>query len=66
MQDEKKFTPLSVIDSKSLLALECEPPKFIISRILPTGLSILSDSPKVGKSWLALWLSNQISKGEPV
>jgi hypothetical protein len=65
-ENEKKITPLSVIDGKSLLALECEPPKFIISRILPTGLSLLSGSPKVGKSWLALWLSNQISKGLPV
>jgi len=58
--------PLAVIDGKSLMALDVEPPKFIISRILPTGLSILSGSPKVGKSWLALWLCQQISKGEPV
>ena len=58
--------PLAVIDGKNLSALDCEPPKFIISRILPTGLSILSGSPKVGKSWLALWLCQQVSRGEPV
>ncbi len=57
---------LTVIDGKTLMALDCEPPKFIISRILPTGLSILSGSPKVGKSWLALWLCQQVSKGKPV
>jgi RecA-family ATPase len=66
MYEEKQFTPLSVIDGKSLLALECEPPKFIISRILPTGLSLLSGSPKVGKSWFALWLCQQVSQGLPV
>jgi hypothetical protein len=58
--------PLAVIDGKSLLELDCEPPKFIISRLLPVGLSILSGSAKIGKSWLALWLCQQISKGEPV
>jgi len=66
MNEEKNVAPLSVIDGKKLLALECDPPKFIVSRILPTGLSILSGSPKVGKSWLALWLCQQVSRGEPV
>ena len=26
----------------------------------------LTGAPKVGKSWLVLWLANQVSKGEPV
>ena len=30
--------PLAVIDGKDLLALDVEPPKLIISQILPTGL----------------------------
>jgi len=63
---QQNFTPLSVIDSKTLLALDCEPPRFIISRLLPTGLSVLAGSPKVGKSWLSLWLCQQVSHGLPV
>jgi hypothetical protein len=66
MNQQKQFTPLSVIDGKSLLALECEPPKFVVERLLPTGLSVLAGSPKVGKSWLSLWLCQQVSHGEPV
>jgi KaiC/GvpD/RAD55 family RecA-like ATPase len=54
------------INAKALLALNLQPPKFIISQILPPGLSILSGSPKVGKSWLALWMCHQISCGESV
>ena len=30
------------------------------------GLHILAGSPKVGKSWLALWLAVTVAKGEPV
>lgn len=57
---------LNLINGKSLLALDIEPLKFIVSRILPTGLHLLAGSPKTGKSWLALWLCNQVSKGLPV
>jgi len=63
MQEIKE---LSVIDGKSLLALDVEPTKFIISRLMPTGLHMLAGSPKIGKSWLALWLCNQISNGAKV
>lgn len=55
---------LSIIDGKKLLSLEVEPPKFIVSRFFPTGLYILAGSPKISKSWLALWLCHQVSKGE--
>ena len=54
---------LTVIDGKSLLALEVEPPRFIIDRLMPVGLHILSGSAKVGKSWLSLWLCQQVSTG---
>lgn len=29
-------------------------------------MHILTGAPKVGKSWLALWLCLQVAKGEPV
>jgi hypothetical protein len=57
---------LSVINGKSLLALDVEPPKFIISQFMSAGLHMLAGSPKIGKSWLALWLCSQISNGEKV
>lgn len=62
----KTVKDLEVVDGKTLLSMEIEPPKFIISRILPTGLHLLAGSPKIGKSWLSLWLCNQVSKGQPV
>jgi len=61
-----EIQPLKVIDGKTLLSLDVEPPKFIIDRFLPAGVNMLAGSPKIGKSWLALWLCQQISKGEPV
>jgi len=63
MSDTKALT---IIDGKSLLALEVEPPKFIIAGLMPVGLHILSGSAKIGKSWLALWLCQQVSGGLPV
>ena len=33
---------------------------------LPEGLHILAGAPKVGKSWLALWLCLCVAKGESV
>lgn len=62
MQEQK----LSVIDGKALLSLEVDPPKFIVSRFLPVGLHMLAGSPKIGKSWLALWLCHQVSRGAAV
>jgi len=68
MQETKQSTPkeLAVIDGESLLALDIEPPRFIIARFIPTGLHLLAGSPKIGKSWLALWLCNQVSSGGKV
>ena len=57
---------LSVIDGASLLALDVDPPKFVVARLLPVGLHLLAGSPKIGKSWLALWLCNQVSTGDKV
>jgi len=58
--------PLETLTGKELLALDVEPPKFIVSRFLPAGLHMLAGSPKIGKSWLALWLCHQVSRGAPV
>ncbi|WP_242850603.1 AAA family ATPase [Clostridium lundense] len=63
---KEEVLKLNVIDGKTLLEMEVKPLKYVISKIMPTGLHILAGSPKIGKSWLALWICNQISKGEKV
>lgn len=64
--DVRPITPLKVIDGKSLLTLDIDPPRFIVSRLLPVGLHILAGSPKIGKSWFALWLCQQVSTGQNI
>jgi len=59
----KKF---NAIDGETLMTMPLEPINFIIENLLSEGLHILAGSPKVGKSWLALWLSVAVSKGEDV
>ena len=57
---------LQTIDADTLLSTPLPVTKFIVEGLLPEGLHILAGAPKVGKSWLALWICLQISKGEPV
>ena len=33
---------------------------------IPEGLHILAGAPKIGKSWLALWLCLCVSQGQPL
>lgn len=57
---------LQTIDADTLLSTPLPVTKFIVEGLLPEGLHILAGSPKVGKSWRALWICFQVSKGEPV
>ncbi len=43
-----------------------QPLNFVVDTLISQGLHILAGSPKVGKSWLALWLTVTVAKGEPV
>ena len=61
-----KPTPLEYIDSETLMNKVLPPIHFAISDLLPQGLSILAGAPKIGKSWLALWLCLRVARGEPV
>ena len=63
MKQEKR---LQTIDGESLMSLPLKPLDFVVDSLLSQGLHILAGSPKVGKSWLALWLSVTVAKGEPV
>lgn len=55
---------LHTIDGESLMNIPLKPVNFIVDSLLSQGLHILAGSPKAGKSWLALWLSVMIAKGE--
>lgn len=57
---------LHTIDGATLMSRPLHPPNFIVNSLLSQGLHILAGSPKVGKSWLALWLSVTVAKGKQV
>lgn len=48
------------------MEMELKQPRVIIDKILPSGLHILAGSPKLGKSWLVLWLCQMIATGGSV
>lgn len=57
---------LETMDAETLMTTAMEPIKFIVSRLIPQGLHVLAGSPKIGKSWLSLWICLQVAKGEKV
>ena len=61
-----KSKRLQTIDGESLMSIPLTPLNFVVDTLLSQGLHILAGSPKVGKSWLALWLSVMVAKGESV
>ena len=58
--------PLTYLDGETLLNTVLPPIRMIVDRLLPQGLHILAGAPKIGKSWLTLWLCLQVAQGEPV
>lgn len=46
-----------------LMATEFQPIEYVVTGILPEGLTILAAPPKVGKSWLVLDLAYQLAIG---
>ena len=57
---------LPTIDGETLMSKPLQPLNFVVDTLISPGLHILAGSPKVGKSWLALWLAVTVAKGEPV
>lgn len=57
---------LNTIDGETLMSKPLQPLNFAVDTLISQGLHILAGSPKVGKSWLALWLAVTVAKGEPV
>lgn len=64
---KKKGTPsFDTIDGATLMSTPLQPLRFVVDSLISQGLHVLAGSPKVGKSWLALWLAVMVAKGEPV
>ncbi len=55
---------LETVSAKDLLTQPLEPIRFIIDAILPEGLFILGGNGKIGKSWLALDMSNCVASSD--
>lgn len=50
------MTKLETITAEDLQNRRYEPTHFLVDELVPEGLHILAGAPKIGKSWLALWL----------
>ena len=61
---QKQTPQLETVSAKDLLTRPIEPLRFTIDDILPCGLFILAGSAKIGKSWLALDMSNCVAGGD--
>lgn len=40
--------------------------KFIVPNLIPTGLTVLASSPKIGKSWMVLQIAERVATGSKV
>ena len=60
------MTKLETITAEDLQNRTYEPTHFLVEKLIPEGLHILAGAPKIGKSWLALWLCLCISQGQPL
>ena len=52
---------LNLVEAETLLYEPLEKPSFVVDGLIPTGLSLLCGSQKIGKSWLMLKLCLQPS-----
>lgn len=57
---------LETMTAEQLQSAPYAPVPFLVDELLPEGLHILAGAPKIGKSWLALWLCLCISLGQPL
>jgi len=60
---KKRF---QTIDGETLMNAPLTPVPFVVDGLLAPGLNLLAGAAKVGKSWLALWLSVAVARGEDI
>ena len=54
---------LETMTAEQLQSAPYSPVPFLVDELLPEGLHILAGAPKIGKSWLALWLCLCVAQG---
>src|ERR1043165_7006114 len=52
-----------MMNAKELQSKEFDEVRFVIPELVPEGVTLLSGSPKVGKSWMALGMCIGVSTG---
>ena len=57
---------LETMTAEQLQSAPYAPVPFLVDELIPEGLHILAGAPKIGKSWLALWLCLCVSQGQPL
>ena len=57
---------LETMTAEQLQSAPYSPVPFLVDELLPEGLHILAGAPKIGKSWLALWLCLCVSQDQPL
>ena len=57
---------LHTITAEDLQNRTYDPTPFLVDELIPEGLHILAGAPKIGKSWLALWLCLCVAQGQPL
>ena len=55
---------LETMTAEQLQSAPYAPVPFLVDELIPEGLHILAGAPKIGKSWLALWLCLCVSQGQ--
>jgi len=61
-----KFEKISFVNAEELLDNVYEPVDMLIEDILGRGVYLFAGAPKIGKSWLVLWLAHVVSQGQPL
>lgn len=65
-QELRASNSFRTMDGETLLSQPLEAQPFLVSHLIPQGLHILGSAPKIGKSWLVLWMCLKIAMGEPI
>ena len=55
---------LETMTAEQLQSAPYSPEPFLVEELLPEGLHILAGAPKIGKSWLALWICLCVAQGQ--
>lgn len=73
VNDTKEWNPqqtlnnkFQTIDASTLSNTSLDPIRYVISSTISVGLHLLAGAPKLGKSWLIIWMCLQIARGRQV